>query len=133
MVNVFVRFLGDPNKDPIFNWQWGRLKRREQNFWFIIVILALMHLASWVIWAILVAPYPQAINVPSLIGVPGVSWLWSYLWMIVVAVLMTTNVWIARLAYKKHIFLSWLILGMSVFLQLTILLIVISLGVIAFK
>jgi hypothetical protein len=130
MSNIFIRFLEDPTKDQVYRWQWGRFKRREQSFWFIVSVIAFFNVITWLLWALFVAPYPQALNVPGLVETHLLAAVWDYMWPLFVSLILAVNVVLAHYIYKKDIFVAWITLGLSFLLQMIVLAIVVSLAII---
>ncbi|MBN2585625.1 hypothetical protein JXA59_03200 [Patescibacteria group bacterium] len=100
-----------------FFYQWGRLKRRERNLYLFIYIAWLLHIVSWVLWLIWVAPYPIALTVPLGFDLGVLSWLGDVLWPLVNLALISFNTWLVFKIYPKDLLAAWLLLGATFFIQ----------------
>ena len=108
-------------------YQWGRLKRREQTLRLLIYLMWILHLGFWIIWMIFVAPYPIALTLPLGINLGALAWLKDYLWPLFNLLILGTNTWLISKIYPRDILSAWLLLGATVFLQIIILGIALSL------
>jgi hypothetical protein len=100
-----------------FFYQWGRLKRREKNLYLFIYAGWLLHIVSWVLWLIWVAPYPIALTVPLGFDLGWLNWLGDVLWPLVNLALISFNTWLVFKIYPKDLLAAWLLLGATFFIQ----------------
>jgi len=108
-------------------YQWGRLKRREKTLHLLIYLLWFLHIIFWIGWVIFVAPYPIALTVPLGFSLGALSWLKDYLWPIFNLLILSCNTWLIFKVYPRDILSAWLLLGATLFLQIIVLGIAISL------
>ena len=100
-----------------FFYQWGRLKRREKNLYLFVYLAWLLHIVSWILWLIWVAPYPIALTVPLGFDLGILSWSGDVLWPIVNLALISFNTWLVFKIYPKDLLAAWLLLGSTFFIQ----------------
>ncbi|OGB75063.1 hypothetical protein A2810_00885 [candidate division Kazan bacterium RIFCSPHIGHO2_01_FULL_49_10] len=100
-----------------FFYQWGRLKRREKNLYLFIYLAWLLHVVSWMLWLIWVAPYPIALTVPLGFDLGFLSWIGDVLWPLVNLALISFNTWLVFKIYPKDLLAAWLLLGATFFIQ----------------
>lgn len=100
-----------------FFYQWGRLKRREKNLYLFIYLAWLLHIVSWVLWLIWVAPTPLALTVPLGFDLGWLNWLGDVLWPLVNLALISFNTWLVFKIYPKDLLAAWLLLGATFFIQ----------------
>jgi len=110
-----------------FFYQWGRFKRREGNLKTFIYLAWFLHIIFWVLWIFFVAPYPVTLTVPLGFSLGPILFLKDYLWPIFILLFLGLNSWLVFKLYPKDILSAWLLLGATVFIQLVVLGIVISL------
>lgn len=108
-------------------YQWGRLKRREQTLYLLIYLLWFLQVVFWIVWIIFVAPYPIALTVPLGFNLGAFAWLKDYLWPIFNLIILGCNTWLIFRIYSRDILSAWLLLGATLFLQIIILGVAISL------
>jgi len=113
-------------------YQWGRLKRREQTLQLLIYLLWFSHLVFWIVWLVFVAPYPIALTIPLGFSLGVFSWLKDYLWPLFNLLILGCNTWLIFKIYPRDILSAWLLLGATLFLQIIILGIAISLMTMGF-
>lgn len=108
-------------------YQWGRLKRREQTLRLLIYLVWFLQAIFWIIWIAFIAPYPIALTIPLGVSLGFMSWLKDYLWPIVNLLILSCNTWLIIRIYPRDILSAWLLLGATLFLQIIVLGIAISL------
>jgi len=122
-----VKFL-DFRSDQSFFYQWGRLKRREKALSLSVVLAFFLHLLTWIIWLVAVAPYPVAISLALPILVDFLRFLSDYLWIILLLAITLVNTFFINLLHRKDLLAAWLLAGANLFLQLLALVVVIFLA-----
>lgn len=110
-----------------FFYQWGRFKRRERNLYLFVYVAWLLHIVFWILWIIFIAPYPIALTVPLGFSLGVLGFLKDFLWPLFILILLILNSWLVFFIYPKDILASWLLLGATVFIQIIVLGIAVSL------
>jgi len=110
-----------------FFYQWGRLKRREKNLYLFIYAAWLLHIVTWVLWLVWVAPSPIALTVPLGFGLGPIGWVGDILWPLFNLLILSFNTWLVSKIYPKDLLAAWLLLGATFFLQTIVLGITLSL------
>ena len=108
-------------------YQWGRLKRREQTMRLLIYLMWFAHLVFWIVWISFIAPYPIALTLPLGFNLGIFAWLKDYLWPLFNLIIIACNTWLINRIYPRDILSAWLLLGATLFLQIIILGIALSL------
>ena len=111
----------------LFFHQWGRLKRREKALGLLIYSIWFIHIVFWILWIFFIAPYTIALTIPLGVNLGFLAWLRDYLWPILNLLIVAINHWLIVKIYPRDILSSWLLLGATLFLQIIILGIAISL------
>lgn len=114
-----------------FFYQWGRLKRRERNFYLFVYAAWILHVVFWILWIIFVVPNPIALTVPLGFSLGALAFLKDFLWPLFNLGLLTLNTWLLFTIYHKDILAAWLLLGATIFIQLIIFGIALSLVIVA--
>ena len=114
-----------------FFYQWGRLKRRERNLYLFVYAVWILHAIFWLLWIAFIAPNPIALTVPLGVSLGVAAFLKDYLWPLLNLVFLGLNTWLVFLLYPRDILAAWLLLGASIFIQLVVMGITISLLFIA--
>ncbi|MBU1082863.1 hypothetical protein KKE14_00240 [Patescibacteria group bacterium] len=112
--------------------QWGRLKRREKNLYLLIYTIWFLHAIFWLLWSVFIAPYPIALTLPINFGLGDLVFLKDFLWPMANFILLAVNTWLVFYIYPKDILAAWLLLGASLFIQIVVLGITLSLIAVAF-
>ena len=115
-----IQFL-NLNGDTVPWLQWSRFKRREESLFVFVWIAVILHVIFWVVWHFFVAPYPIALTIPVAFDLGPLSFLSDYLWPIANTAQLTLNTILAFQVYKKDIFVSWMFIGTSIFIQIVLL------------
>jgi len=111
--------------------QWGRLKRREKNLYLLIYGVWVLHAIFWLLWSVFVAPYPIALTLPINFALGSLAFLKDFLWPMANLALLAINTWLVLYIYPKDILAAWLLLGASLFIQIVVLGVTLSLMVVA--
>lgn len=112
-------------------YQWGRLKRRERALSLLMYGIWTIHIVFWFVWIFWVAPNTIVITIPLGLDIGYLSWLKDYLWPLLNLLILAINHWLLAKIYHRDILSAWLLLGVTLFLQIMILGIAISLIVIS--
>lgn len=114
-----------------FFYQWSKFKRREKNLHLFLYISWFLHIIFWVLWVLFVAPYPIALTVPLGFSLGYLLFLKDYLWPLFNLLFLVLNTWLIFAIYPKDILAAWLLVGATVFIQIVVLGIVVSLMLIS--
>jgi len=104
-----------------FFYQWNRLKRRERNLQLFISATWLLHIIFWLLWIFFITPYPVTLTVSLGFNLGPLVFLKDYLWPLFNALFLILNTWLVLKIYPKDILAAWLLLGVTIFIQVVVL------------
>ena len=90
-----------------------------------------LHIVFWLLWIFFIAPYPIALTVPLGFSLGSFLFFKDYIWPLFNLLFLVLNSWLVFKIYPKDILAAWLLLGATVFIQIVLLGIVISLVMIS--